>query len=112
MTDNSQWERAEAAFGHVQQAASEMIAAAHDALDLLDGVVSTADPGAVFHTFNDLSRSLFNRGRGRGEGGGRGGGRDSPGPNPERQATTDQEPPARPHSPVRSDSPVQRISVR
>ncbi|MDQ1367792.1 MAG: hypothetical protein QOF20_145, partial [Acidimicrobiaceae bacterium] len=42
---NPQREKAEAVIGHVQQAASEMIAAAHDALDLVDQVVATAGLG-------------------------------------------------------------------
>jgi hypothetical protein len=94
VTDGRQWEKAESALGHVQQAASEMIAAAHDALDLLDGVVSTADLGEVVNTFNHLGRALRNRGRPTASSG--------RGPAP----TSAREPPARP------PSAVQRISVR
>ncbi|MDQ1399375.1 MAG: hypothetical protein QOK20_1307 [Acidimicrobiaceae bacterium] len=60
---NPQREKAEAVIGHVQQAASEMIAAAHDALDLVDQVVATAGLGAVLDTFNRVSQSLFGRTR-------------------------------------------------
>jgi hypothetical protein len=60
MTNGGRRERAEAAFGHLQQAASEMIAAAHDTLDLLDDVVSTAELREVFATVDLLRRTMGN----------------------------------------------------
>jgi cobalamin biosynthesis protein CobT len=90
--DSSRRDRAEAAFGHVQTAASEMIAAAHDALELVEQVVSTAGLGVVLDAFDHLSRSLF--------------GRAHP-PGDDKSSGADEAPP-----PQRPASPVQRISVR
>jgi hypothetical protein len=53
--------RAEAAFGHLQRAASEVIAAAHDALDVLDDVVSSAEFGDICDTAGQLGRALVQR---------------------------------------------------
>ncbi len=49
----SQRERAEAAFGHVQHAATEMILAAHDALDILGEVVATVGLGGFLDRLKD-----------------------------------------------------------
>lgn len=89
MTDSSRRVRAEAAFGHLQVAAREMIAAAHDALDLLDEVVTSVDLGEVFETVDHLSQSVLKKHRWP---------ESSPSP-----------PAARPSGP---SGPVQRISVR
>ncbi|MDQ1392106.1 MAG: hypothetical protein QOF30_1083 [Acidimicrobiaceae bacterium] len=59
----SQRDKAEAAFGHMQHAASEMIAAAHDALEIVDQVVTSADLGEILDAFNHLTRSLLKRTR-------------------------------------------------
>jgi len=56
---SGQRERADAAVAHLQQAASEMIAAAHDVLDMLDDAVTTTDLGDVLDTVGHLSRSLL-----------------------------------------------------
>jgi hypothetical protein len=56
-----QRERAEAAFGHVQHAATEMILAAHDALDLLGDVVSAAGVGGMLDRLNGAGGGLFKR---------------------------------------------------
>jgi hypothetical protein len=90
---SSQRDRAEAAFGHVQQAASEMIAAAHDTLEMVDQVVSTADLGEVLDAFNHISRSLFGRVR----------------PPADEKSTRRGERESQEHRPP---SPVQRISVQ
>ena len=82
-------DRAEAAFGHLQLAAREVFAAAHDALDLLEQVVTTTGLGEILEGASHLSRSLFPR----------------PGPRPAASA-------ARPAAPRTDSSPVERISVR
>jgi hypothetical protein len=60
MTD-SQRDRAEAAFGHMQHAAKEMILAAHDALEMLDEAVTTAGVAKILNRLDDLRRSVFTR---------------------------------------------------
>ena len=99
MSDSGRRQRAEAAFGHLQQAASEVIAAAHDALDILDEVVSTADLGDVFKTVNHLGQALRRMPHGPAT--------------PASHAQADAAPTGRtaPGSGA-SDSPLQRISVR
>ncbi len=59
----SQRDKAEAAFGHVQHAASEMIAAAHDALDIVDQAVTGADLGEILDAFDQLTRLMSKRAR-------------------------------------------------
>lgn len=55
----SQRERAEAAFGHVQHAASEMILAAHDALEILEMAVTGAGLGGLIDRFDDVSQTVL-----------------------------------------------------
>ena len=59
MSTPGQWERAGSAFDHVRHAATEIIAAARDTLDLLDDVVSTTDLGDVMAGVNHLSQSVL-----------------------------------------------------
>ncbi len=99
MSSSSQRERAEAAFGHIQHAASEVIAAAHDALDMLDDAVTTAGLAEMLDTVGQLSQSLLKLARSRLA-------RAAP-PPPSPSADGPRPAPApRPHS------TVQRISVR
>jgi hypothetical protein len=60
MTD-SQRDRAEAAFGHMQHAAKEMILAAHDALEILDEAVTSAGAGKILNRLDEIRRLVFTR---------------------------------------------------
>jgi hypothetical protein len=60
MTD-SQRDRAEAAFGHMQLAAKEVILAAHDALEILDEAVAGAGVGTILNRLDDVRRLVFTR---------------------------------------------------
>jgi hypothetical protein len=55
----SQRKRAEAAFGHVQHAATEMILAARDTLEILEEVVAGAGLGGILDRLDDLSHSVL-----------------------------------------------------
>ena len=59
MSGSPRRERAEAAFGHLQQAAGEMIAAAQDALGIVEEAVSTAGFDDLLDAVDHLSRSVF-----------------------------------------------------
>lgn len=63
MSSSPQRERAEAAFGHLQQAAGEMIAAAQDALGIAEEAVSTVGFDDILDAVDHLSRSVFSWGR-------------------------------------------------
>jgi hypothetical protein len=76
----------------MQHAAREMIAAAHDALDMLDGAVTTADLGEMLDALSQLKRVVAKR------------------PHPP-AAQTDPPSTGDPR-PARPRSTVQRISVR
>lgn len=58
---SSQRDRAEAAFGHLQHAAREMILAAHDGLDILDEAVSTTGLGEIFDRLNEVGETILRR---------------------------------------------------
>jgi hypothetical protein len=88
MTASSPRDRAEVAFGHMQRAASEVIAAVREGLDLLDDAVTNADVGEILDTFTHLSQTVIKKSR--------------PAPGP----------PGTGARPARPQSPVQRISVR
>ena len=60
MTD-SQRDRAEAAFGHLQHAAKEMILAAHDALEILDEAVASAGAGKILNRLEEIRHLVFTR---------------------------------------------------
>jgi len=55
----SQRERAEAAFGHVQHAATEMILAARDTLEILEEAVAGAGLAGILDRLDDLSQSVL-----------------------------------------------------
>jgi hypothetical protein len=57
----SQRDRAEAAFGHMQHAAKEVILAAHDALEILDEAVTSAGAGTILNRLDDVRRLVFAR---------------------------------------------------
>jgi hypothetical protein len=104
MSTGGQRDRAEAVFGHLQHAAREMIAAARDGLDMVDDAVAGADLAEVFDTVNHLSRAIL---------------KSRPPPKSgARPAPESSEPPAQEAREAqdtreaRTDSPVQRISVR
>ncbi len=56
---NTQRDRAEAAFGHMQHAAKEMILAAHDALEILDEAVTSAGAGKILNHLDEIRRLVF-----------------------------------------------------
>ena len=58
---SSQRDRAEAAFGHMQHAATEVILAAHGALDILEEVVATAGLSGFLDRLNDVGATLLKR---------------------------------------------------
>lgn len=112
-------ERAEAAFGHLQHAAQELIAAAHDTLDLCEQVVSSADLHGVIDGFSHLSHlghSVFNNAGfkwprpGSGPTRARSGHSTPDGPTTE-QAPSDEHRDPRAKEGGRPRGPVQRISV-
>jgi hypothetical protein len=119
VSSSEQRERAEAAFAHLQHAAQEIVAAAHDTLELVEQVVSSAKLGDVLDGLGHLAhrgQSMFTWPRP--NGGPRSGDTptsEEPGSEeaPTHAAPPDQQPmpDAGRHRP-RRHSPVERISVR
>jgi hypothetical protein len=105
VSSSPQRERAEAAFGHLQQAAGEMIAAAHDALGMVEEAVSTAGLNDILDAVDHLSRSVFSWARPRGHRPPTAPPNGDPGSEPGRDPGHRRRPPP-------GDGPVERIPVR